>query len=229
MSENIDKYKETLSQMEILLQDVTHSLSKDKKSDNSYCIIPKINREKRNLKLFITNLSDNTSITMYQSATTQGIKIFDENHNNLFSYVQAIKDGNRNTSLSYADGTNISEKSRFNSSTNRFEPTYIKESYPNKNGIIVNNEYIIYAINDISTRGRLKVHDPQSVRTIEDQLAFQNKMLNYLYLLNSTSIIKNMNVLRKQFVQSIKHIDQPKQPNQPEQSGPDTSDTGENR
>ena len=229
MSENIDKYKETLSQIEALLQDVTLSLSKDKKSNNGYCIIPKINREKRNLQLFIKNLSNNTSITMYQSATTQGIKVYDENRNNLFSYVQAIRDGIKNTSLSYADKTSILEKSKFNPSTNSFEPTYIKESYTNKDGVLANNEYIIQTMNNTSIRGRLKTCNPELVQTIEDQIAFQNNLLYYFYLLNSTSITRNMNVLRKQFVQSIKHLDQPEQPNPPEQFGPDTSDAGEAR
>lgn len=220
MNNNNNKYEHTITQIENLIQDVTTSLSENKKATNNYCIIPRPNSEKKYLRLYIKNLSNNTSFTIYQSATTQGIKIYDKNHSELCSYVQAINNGKKTSILSYADKTNISENSSFNSDTNCFDTNVnIKESYLIENGKVINNECFSQHATPQS-KYILKTNHMEMAKTLEDKINFQNHMLYCYYLLNSNSILNNIKSLRKQLAEYIKSLDEP--------NNPDTSDI-ENR
>ncbi len=226
MKTNIEKYEKTISQIERKLQDITTSLTKDKKANNNYYIIPRPNREKQNLRLYIRNTSDNTSLTIYQSATTQGVRVYDVDGNEIYSYVQAIKDGKKNSILSYADRTEVSEKSRLNEETNCFDPTYISETYPNKYNNLIHTECILGPIIDGFISGRIKTNNTEfDSEDVANQQNLQNTMFYYYRMLNSTSILDNMKSLRKSFAEYLKRLHETS--NKDSNTNPNISDIGD--
>lgn len=227
MTDNIEKYKQTIAQIEDKLQDITTSLTEDQKANDNYYIIPRPNHEKQNLRLYTKNTSDNTSLTIYQSATTQGVRAYDALGNEIYSYVQAIKDGKKNSILSCADKTKVSEKSKLNTETNCFEPTYITETHPNEDNCLMHTECTISRLTANSIFGHIRTNDREfDYQNPESQQALRNTMLHYYYILNSTSILDNMKSLKRLFTKKLKKLHEASNKNG--NTNPDTSDI-ENR